>query len=216
MRVRSTTAYATVWLVATGGGDFFLVGARFCFEENYVQTLLGSWPAVIPVCAKLEQASVLCWALERFKVEICGQLAGASLTTKHLANIMLIQVLRLFLTSEDRSGACWLFALADPQLGAAVDAMHAEVSRKWSLKELSRLAGMSRSGFAKKFKDVAGISPMEYLLQWRMHLAASQLRTTGRSVGMIANAVGYDSETAFSTAFKKAFGRSPKPYQSAP
>ena len=126
---------------------------------------------------------------------------------------MLIQVLRLYGASGRSAGTGWIAALTDPQLAAAIAAMHGDVSRGWSLEELGKAAGMSRSGFASRFKQVAGVSPMEYLMHWRMQIAADRLRTTSHLILNIANSVGYESDAAFSTAFKKAMGHSPRKYR---
>jgi AraC-like DNA-binding protein len=202
---------ATCDSIATcnGGGDFFLVGARFEFEGEHVGTLFGNLPPFVPVRDSTEEAPVLRWALDRFAAEIRGGKPGRSLIAEHLAHIMLIQVLRLHLAAKDSLGAGWLFALADPQLSTALTAMHADIARRWTIEDLGRTAGMSRSTFAKKFKQALGASPMEYLTHWRMRVAGDRLRHTSGSIAAIANAIGYESEAAFSTAFKKAMGRPP-------
>ncbi len=189
--------------VCNGGGEFFLVGARFEFEKEHVDALFSNMPPIVPVRKPSEEAPVLRWALDRFAAEIRDGKPGGPLIAEHLAHIMLIQVLRLYLASKGSGGAGWLFALADPQLCAALNAMHADIARRWTLEDLGKTAGMSRSIFAKKFKQVVGASPMEYLTRWRMRVASDRLRNTSGSVAAIANAVGYESEAAFSTAFKK-------------
>ncbi len=199
--------------VCNGGGDFSLVGARFEFSGEQAGALFDSLPPIVAACESSDQASVLRWSLDRFEREIQERGPGASLIAEHLAHIMLIQVLRLHVASERGAGAGWLVALADPQISAAIAAMHGDVSRRWSLEELGKAAGMSRSGFASRFKQVAGISPMEYLTHWRMHIAADRLRTTSHIILRIAHSVGYESDAAFSTAFKKAMGHSPRQYR---
>ncbi|MEJ0048423.1 MAG: helix-turn-helix transcriptional regulator [Rhodospirillales bacterium] len=99
-------------------------------------------------------------------------------------------------------GVGWLFALADKQMGAAINAMHDAPARPWTLHELAQRAGMSRSGFAQKFKQAVGEPPMEYLTRWRMLLAGGKLVNTGDSISVIARSLGYLSESAFSTAFQ--------------
>ena len=199
--------------ICNGGGDFSLVGARFDFSGEQADALFASLPGVVAARESSDQASVLRWSLDRFEREIQERGPGASLIAEHLAHIMLIQVLRLHVASARGAGTGWLSALADPQLCAAMTAMHRDVARHWSLEELGKAAGMSRSGFASRFKQVAGISPMEYLARWRMHIAADRLRTTSHIVLRIANSVGYASDAAFSTAFKKALGQSPRMYR---
>ena len=199
--------------VCNGGGDFSLVGARFEFSGEQAKALFDNLPAIVAARESSDQASVLRWSLNRFERELQEQGPGASLIAEHLAHIMLIQVLRLHVASGRSAGAGWLSALADPQLCVALTAMHGDISRRWSLAELSKTAGMSRSGFASRFRQVAGISPLEYLARWRMHSAADRLRTTSHSILRIANSVGYESDAAFSTAFKKALGQSPRKYR---
>ncbi len=132
-----------------GGGDFFLVGARFSFSGAHVKALLGSLPALVAVREASDQASVLRWALDRFEREVRERNPGSSLIAEHLAHIMLIQVLRLHLASKQSAGTGWLSALADPNLCVAMAAMHSDISRRWTLEELSKMVGMSRFEFRK-------------------------------------------------------------------
>jgi len=90
--------------------------------------------------------------------------------------------------------------------------MHAEPARKWTLATLARVAGMSRSSFAVRFKDSVGEPAMDYLTRWRMMLAADRLANEGMPIAVVAPTVGYESESAFGAAFKRAFGHSPKQY----
>jgi AraC-like DNA-binding protein len=109
-------------------------------------------------------------------------------------------------------GVGWLFALADRQMAAAIGAMHEEPAHHWTLQTLAERAGMSRSSFALKFKATVGVSPMDYLTRWRMLLAADRLANGSEPVSAIALSLGYESESAFSTAFKRTMGRSPRQY----
>jgi AraC-like DNA-binding protein len=105
-----------------------------------------------------------------------------------------------------------LFALADKQMSVAINAMHDDPSHRWTLQELAERAGMSRSTFALKFKETVGESPMEYLTRWRMLLAGDRLVTSGDPISLIALSFGYESESAFGTAFKRVMGCSPRQY----
>jgi AraC-like DNA-binding protein len=125
---------------------------------------------------------------------------------------MLIHALRLHLAEGPQGGVGWLFALADRQMGAAISAMHEAPARRWTLQELAEHVGMSRSTFAQRFKETVGESPMEYLTRWRMMLAADRVENSKESVGTIALSLGYESESAFSTAFKRVMGCSPRQY----
>lgn len=126
--------------------------------------------------------------------------------------MMLVQALRLHLSEGAGGGAGWFFALTDEQLSAAITAMHADPAHRWTLQELAGRAGMSRSTFALKFKQTVGTSPMEYLTRWRMLLAGDRLESSSDPVSLIALSLGYESESASSTAFKRVMGCSPRQY----
>jgi len=136
---------------------------------------------------------------------------GSFLVIQHHAHMVLLQALRLHL-SEMKHGVGWLFALGDRQMGAAIGAMHADPARRWTLQELAEAAAMSRSSFALRFKETVGSSPMDYLARWRMLLAGDRLVHTDDPVSSIALSLGYESESAFSTAFKRVMGCSPRQY----
>lgn len=124
--------------------------------------------------------------------------------------MMLIQALRLHLEEGLKGGVGWLFALADKQMNAAITSMHDDPAQRWTLQKLAERAGMSRSIFALKFKELVGTSPMEYLTHWRMMLAGDRLKNTDDPVAAIALSLGYESESAFSKAFKRVMGHSPR------
>ena len=125
---------------------------------------------------------------------------------------MLVQALRLHLAEGLKGGVGWLFALADQQMSAAINAMHHDPAHAWTLQELAGHAAMSRSTFAMKFKQTVGASTIEYLTRWRMLLAADRLANSSDPVSVIALSLGYESESAFSTAFKRVMGCSPRQY----
>ncbi len=137
---------------------------------------------------------------------------GGFLIAQQLATLMLVQALRLHLQEGGARGAGWLFALADRQMAAALGAMHADPARRWSLKLLADHVGMSRTAFATRFKQTVGSPPMDYLTRWRMLLAGERLKTSSDPVSVIAPSLGYDSESAFSTAFRRVTGVSPRRY----
>jgi AraC-like DNA-binding protein len=93
--------------------------------------------------------------------------------------------------------------------------MHGDIARPWSVDELGRAAGMSRSALAERFSRLIGMAPMHYLAHWRMQTAAQKLRNTSASLAQVAQLVGYESEAAFSRAFKKTFGSSPATWRRA-
>jgi AraC-like DNA-binding protein len=194
-----------------GGGDFFLVGSRFGVSGSHARMLLGMLPPVVHICKQSDQAAMR-WSVERMMQELRERQPGSFLVAQHLAHMMLVQALRLHQAQELSGNVGWLFALADKQLAAAINAVHEDPARRWTLGELAARAGMSRSIFALKFKNKVGASPMEYLMRWRMLLAADKLSNSGDPISIIALSLSYESESAFSTAFKRVMGRSPRQY----
>jgi len=201
--------------IATNNGDrdFFLVGGRFSFNGDHAAVLFGSLPPVIHIRRASVEASVLRWSLDQLTAEVRGRQPGGGLVAEHLAHIMLVQVLRLYLDGEHPPAVGWFFALADPQIGRALGAIHADPARSWNLDTLASLAGMSRTTFAERFKRLVGNPPMQYLTRWRMLIAGDRLRTTGDKLAAIAAALGYESESAFSTAFKRTMQVSPRAWR---
>jgi len=194
-----------------GGGDCFGIGGWFDFAGRHADILLGVLPPIVHIRKDADRAA-LRWSLERIMQELREPQPGGALVAHHLAHMVLIQALRLHLAEGPAGGIGWLLALSDPHLSAAINAMHQDPARRWTLQALAARAGMSRSSFAQKFKQAAGVSPMDYLTRWRMLLAGERLEHSGDRVSAIALSLGYESESAFSTAFKRVMDASPRRY----
>ena len=120
-----------------------------------------------------------------------------------MADILFIQVLRAHIASHDEPcNKGWLRAVFDPQIGLAIKSMHEDVATSWTVETLAAACGMSRSAFAQKFKDLVGETPLEYLTNWRMQKATAFLRDGNKKLFGVAKSLGYDSDAAFSKAFK--------------
>ncbi|GAB7082400.1 AraC family transcriptional regulator [Megalodesulfovibrio paquesii] len=198
-------------VVHNGGGDFFLVGSRFAVQGDHTGLLLRMLPPIVHIRQQSDQAA-LRWAVERMMLELREQRPGCLLVAQHLAHMMLIQALRLHMAEQGADRTGWLFALADRQLGTAIASMHQSPALPWTVQKLATVAGMSRSTFALKFKAMVGLAPMEYLTRWRMLLAGDRLAQAEEPVAVIAESLGYASESAFSLAFKRVMGRTPREY----
>jgi AraC-like DNA-binding protein len=135
--------------------------------------------------------------------------AGADTVLTRLAELMFIEVLRRHLETITPEQRGWLAGLRDPMVGKALGLLHARPAHAWALDELAREVSSSRSKFAERFTWLVGEPPMQYLAKWRMQLAANRLAQGSEKVAAVASAVGYESEAAFSRAFKKATGVSP-------
>ena len=195
-----------------GGGACLGIAAFFTFATEHARVLLGLLPSVVHIRDHAEQV-LMQWYVERMMAVLRNPQPGSALLGEHLAQILLIEMLRLHVAQTDTRGVGWIFALADRQLSAAIHAMHDRPGNHWTLHELASEAGMSRSAFAVRFKKKVGTSIMEYLTQWRMLLASDRLVSSRDSVSAIALSVGYESESAFSFAFKREMGCSPRQYR---
>ncbi|MYM65765.1 helix-turn-helix domain-containing protein [Pseudoduganella sp. FT55W] len=193
------------------GGECFLVGGHFVFNGRHTSILLEALPPVSHVHKEADREA-LRWSLEKLVQELIERRPGCELVAQHMAHMMLVQALRLVLAQEENDGVGWLYALADPQIGNAIGALHSEPAQRWTLESLAQHIGMSRSTLALKFKQTVGASPMEYLTRWRMLLAGDRLVHTSQPVSAIAQSLGYESDSAFSTAFKRVMGCSPRQY----
>ena len=194
-----------------GGGGFSVVSNRFALEGNPAGLLLRMLPPIVHIRDAPGQAA-LRWSIERMMAELRDPQPGGYLIIEHLAQMMLVQALRLHLADGAQTGVGWLFALADRQMSSALNAIHDDPAQRWTLRDLAARAGMSRSSFALKFKAMVGTSPMDYLLHWRMALAGNRLETSNDPISVIAPSLGYGSEAAFSTAFKRVMGCAPRQF----
>ncbi|MGA8438853.1 MAG: AraC family transcriptional regulator [Candidatus Sulfotelmatobacter sp.] len=194
-----------------GGGDCLLVGGNFVLKGKPADILLAELPPIVHIRKESEKAAIR-WSLERLREELGDPQPGGFLVAQQLAYLLLVQALRLHLAEGLRGSAGWFFALSDKQMSAAITSIHDEPAHDWTVEELGQRAGMSRSIFALRFKETVGVSPMEYLTRWRMLLAGDRMANTSDSISEIARSLGYESASAFTKAFKKIMGCSPRRY----
>jgi AraC-like DNA-binding protein len=139
--------------------------------------------------------------------------AQPSAITTRLPELLLVEVLRLHLASSPAAARDWVATLRDPVLSPALALLHRAPEHRWTVTELASGAAVSRSLLDARFRQVLGRSPIRYLTDWRMHLARDLLATTDLGVAGIAHRVGYDAEEAFSRAFKRSHGSSPRAWR---
>ncbi|MFF7189875.1 AraC family transcriptional regulator [Streptomyces sp. NPDC008222] len=199
-----------------GDGEAFLcVSGHIDLSRDSGDLLRRALPEMIHVRAATVEAPVLGWLIGQLLGEMAAGRAGSGFASDQIAQLLFLQVLRVCLVDAQTLPAGWLRALADERLAPALRLMHGDPSRPWQLDELARAAAMSRTTFALRFKEAAGVPPLTYLLNWRMSLAARALREDDTPVGALAQSVGYTSESAFSNAFKRTVGVAPKRYRDA-
>ena len=138
---------------------------------------------------------------------------GGESVLGRLSELMFVDVIRRYLETLPSDRLDWLAGLRDPHIGRALAEIHRDPARNWTLETLAHKVAMSRSAFAEQFARFLGTPPMQYLTNWRMQIAAHQLLSTTDSVSTVANRIGYDSEAAFSRAFKKLVGAPPSEWR---
>ncbi|HUX19690.1 MAG TPA: AraC family transcriptional regulator, partial [Spirochaetia bacterium] len=171
-----------------------------------------SLPPVVIVPGATHQASELRVNIQRFAAEFQGSGLGRSLIMHQLAPVILVDLIRTYL-SETPGNFNWFSALSEGDLSRVLNLMHTEYQRPWTLEELAVCVGVSRSKLAARFKSGVGISPMEYLCRWRMEVARDVLANEEMGIAEVCRMVGYESESAFSAAFKRVHNKRPGYYQ---
>lgn len=197
-------------IVRLGGDETVMLGGGFVFDGGTARTLIDALPRFMLIASDKPGAPILHQTLAMLDLELKHSGMGATLMAQRLADILLVQVLRAYFSDQGVGVAGWIGALRHPQIGAALTLMHNDVAHRWTVAELASSVAMSRSAFAFRFKALVGDAPLEYLRQWRMHLAQDALSRNVASVATIAERLGYSSESAFGNAYKRTFGRSPK------
>ena len=144
-----------------------------------------------------------------YALAVSTRTATSDATAKQLPQLLLREMLRLHLASAPSAGHGWITALHDPALAPALACLHARPEHPWTVSELAHEAAVSRSLLDHRFRDVLGLSPIRYLTEWRMHVATDLLASTDLTVAQIAKRAGYDSQEAFSRAFKRRMGDAP-------
>jgi len=197
------------------GADFAHLGGHVLLDEASRRLIEDVLPPWIHIRADSPRAVVFRWVLDQLVDERRAAQPGAQLAGAHLSQLLFIQILRAHLETAGPLPAGWLRALADPRIAPALRLLHGEPARSWHLDELAKACAMSRTTFALRFRTAAGVAPLTYLADWRMRLAERALRDEDTPVAVVARTLGYASESAFSHAFKRSAGRSPKAWRSA-
>lgn len=193
-----------------GGAPTGLICAAVRFEDPAARHLVGLLPKMIGVeAANAPDMDWLQGTLRLMAAEARAMRPGGETVVTRLADILVIQAIRAWLDQDPAAQTGWLGAFRDRQIGRAIALIHREPAREWSLASLAQAAAMSRSAFAARFTELVGVPAMQYLARWRMHLALTALQERPQPVGALAAQFGYQSEAAFSRAFKRFIGVAP-------
>lgn len=193
-----------------GGPTTRLICGYLACDTRLAGMLMAGLPPLVRVNVRGSNAGLWLEASVRYALaEARSPRPGGSGVLAKLAEVLFIEVLRLYMNegSEGRTG--WLAGLGDRVVGAALTALHEHPARAWTLEELARTCAVSRSVLADRFQRLVGTPPMQYLTQWRMLLAANLLCRGSASLARVAEQVGYQTDTAFSRAFRREYGLPP-------
>lgn len=193
-----------------GNGDRTHIICGFMGCEIPDNPLLSALPGVLRIYAN--EGAGGAWlgdSFQRAAEEFATGGIGSSTVLGKLAELLFVEAVRRYLATLPHDQTGWLAGLRDPKIGKALAMLHTHPAHAWTADELAKAVDMSRSAFAERFSGFVGVPPMRYLSHWRLQLAAVRLRESPRAIAQIAYEVGYESEAAFSRAFKQAFGVTP-------
>jgi AraC-like DNA-binding protein len=193
-----------------GGATTRLVCGYLACDARLAGMLLAGLPALVRVNVRGSNAGTWLEASVRYALaEARSPRPGGAGVLAKLSEVLFIEVLRLYMNEQGEGRTGWLAGVGDRVVGAALNALHKSPAHAWTLDELARTAGSSRSVLAERFQQLVGSSPMQYLTQWRMLLAANLLCRSNAPLASIAEDVGYQTDTAFSRAFRREYGAPP-------
>jgi AraC-like DNA-binding protein len=202
---------AGIWRVAHGGGGE---------ETHIVCGYLGGASDQNPLIASLPQLLTLnvaetpggAWIAQSFAFaaqQLAEGAAGGATVISKLSELMFVEAVRRYIETLPPEETGWLAGLRDPAVGRAMALMHTRAAEDWTAETLAGEVNLSRSAFADRFTQLVGMPPMKYLTTWRMQAAAQRLRDTRQTIAQIAYDVGYESEAAFTRAFRREMGQPP-------
>jgi AraC-like DNA-binding protein len=197
-----------------GGGAPARLFCGFLGCENSCNPLIATLPRVLTIDMGEATSKDLVEASLKFAASelVQGRLADSSVLSR-LSELLLIEAVRRYADSGGDAHIGWLRALKDPGIGRALALIHQDIAAPWTTESLAQAVAMSRSAFMDRFSSLIGVPPIKYLTSWRMETAMIQLRETARSVAQVGHAIGYESEEAFSRAFRREIGLSPSPWR---
>jgi len=198
-----------------GGGEItrFVCGYLSC-DPRLSEVFLAGLPPILKVNVANDASGQWLAQSIRFSVDdVNGSHAGSGLVLARLSEVLIVETLRRYIRSLPPDQTGWLAGARDPTIGQALALLHKEPEKPWTISDLARRVGLSRTRLADRFRHYLGESPMAYLAKWRLKLGAEILQSSDASVAEIAATVGYGSEASFNRAFKREFDCPPAQYR---
>lgn len=193
-----------------GGDETIWIGGTVTFAAGGADFLLDMLPEFMVVPRSSPASGAVATILGLMNSEIERHPIGSDIVSARLADVLLVEAIRAYADGRGAAKVGWLGALSDPRIGRALRAVHNDIAQPWTVALLAGVAGMSRAAFSAEFARRVGQPPLAYLRAWRLTLARAALARGGTNVANVASSVGYTSQSAFSHAFRQAFGAPPK------
>ncbi|MGF6571724.1 AraC-like DNA-binding protein [Paraburkholderia sp. GAS333] len=193
-----------------GGTRTRLICGFLACDDSLTNPVLSALPRIFKVDMRNDpQSAWLESSLKLAAAEAAEWRVGSAIVLARLSELLFVEAVRRCIDAlpDDRKG--WLAGVSDRFVGRALALLHAQSAHNWTVDELARKVGLSRSALAQRFTQLLGQPPMQYLARWRLQVAAQELRTGTRSIAAVGQHVGYESEAAFNRAFKREFGTPP-------
>ena len=192
------------------GRDAQLICGVVSFDDAAARELMRTLPVVLLIRGdSVSAASSIRDTLRLMAGELVHPQLGGEVVATRLADILVVQAIRSWLSDDPQSATGWLHAIQDARIGSALEAIHDDPGHEWNLDLLATVATMSRSSFSARFTELIGEPPISYLTRWRMNVAESRLREHDITASQVATELGYRSEAAFNRAFTRIIGRTP-------
>ncbi len=208
--IQPPEAFGVARIVHGGGGPRTRMVCGFLGGNAHLHPLLAALPPVMTLeLAALPSGDWMGRTFAYAAQSLDKGDPGAATVMAKMSELLFVEAVRRYLAALPREETGWLAGLRDPAVGRALSLMHARLSEDWTAGALAREVNLSRSAFADRFTTLIGVPPMRYLLNWRMQVATQKLRETRQTIAQIAFEVGYESEAAFTRAFRREFGAPP-------
>ena len=196
-----------------GGATTTFISGFFEIEGLDARPLLNVLPKLLHLKSEQNRSRAFQSVLEMLAAESEAPGPGSDAVVRRLFELLFIHAIRVFMQQWSIPKRGWLAAVADKNLAPTINTIHAQLETTWTVDQLAKIAGMSRSAFAARFKEVVGKAPLSYLTEWRIYKAAGLIERTSDRISIIARSVGYQSEAAFTKAFTKVMGSRPSEYR---
>lgn len=184
----------------------------FDWEDRLYGPIIANLPMILRQNASSTGSNILSFFTDIHMNDVAPDQPGFRFLAAQAAQLFLAHVVRSYAQDQSRAAPGWMKGLTDPRISKSIEAMHDAPGTQWSVAQMARISGMSRAVFALRFQDIMGVTPMDYLRSWRMHLARRDLAQGGTTISNLSRDLGYRSEAGFREAFRKSCGMSPQEF----